>query len=107
MDNGTILWCMYYLKGNDLVTEQKSLYYDSYHCEDVLILHNKLHFLPPILSDDTKVGRCNRCFSWKQLEVVTKSHPICQFCGGGNTRNLQREEEGETEGEVMVMHLGK
>ena len=104
MDNGIILWCMEMIM---IVTEQKSLYYDSYHSEDVLILHNKPHFLPPILSDDTKVGRCNRCFSWKQPEVVTKSHPICHFCGGGNTRNLQREEEGETEGEVMVMHLGK
>ena len=59
----------------------------SYHCEEVLILYNKPHPLPVIVPNDTKVGRCNGCFSWQQLKVVLKFHPVCQVCGG-NTRNL-------------------
>ena len=83
-------------EGNDLNRSTKhkkfnlynNFHYDSYHCEDVFILHNKPHPPPPILSNDTKVGRCNGCLSWHQLEVVTKFHPVFQFCGGGDTRDL-------------------
>ena len=66
-----------------------------YHCEEILILHNKPNPLPPILPDDTKVGRCNLCFSWQQLEVVAKPHPVSQLCRGGDTRYLG---EGRREG---------
>ena len=69
------------------------LFITSYHCEEVLLLHNKPHPPPPILSDDTKVGRCNGCFSRQQLKVVTKPRPVCQFCGGGDTRDLHRGEK--------------
>ena len=67
----------------------------SYHCEKVLILHNKPHPPPPILLDDTKVGRCKGYFGWQELKVVLKPHPVCQLCGGGHTRNLcTRKERG-------------
>ena len=70
-------------------------HYDSYHCEEVLILHNQPHPPPPILLNDTKVGRCNGCFSWQQLEVVTEPYSVCQLCGGGHTRDLCAKMERE------------
>ena len=60
----------------------------SYHCEEVLVLHNKPHPPPPIVPNDTKVGRCNKSFRWQHLEVVTEPYSVCQFCGGGHTRDL-------------------
>ena len=73
----------------------------SYHCEEVLILHNKPHPPPQILSDDTKVGRCKGYFGWQQLKVVTKPHPVCQLCGGGHTRDLYERRERERERQVV------
>ena len=70
-----------------------NVHYDSYHCEEVFILHNKLHPPPPILPDDTKVGRCKFCISRQHLEVVTKPHSVYQLCGGGDTRDLHTREE--------------
>ena len=60
----------------------------SYHCEEVLILHNKPHLPPPILLNDTKVGRYNVCIRRQHLEVITKPHSVCQLCGGRGTRDL-------------------
>ena len=74
----------------------------SYHCEEILILHDKPNPLPLILSDDTKVGRCNLCFSWQQLEVVAKPHPVSELCRGGDTRYLGgRKERGGEWGVVL------
>ena len=64
------------------------LFITSYHCEEVLILHNKPHPPPLIVTNDTIVSRCNGCCSWQKLEVVTKPLPVCKRCGGGDTRNL-------------------
>ena len=74
----------------------------SYHCEEILILHNKPNPFPPILLDDTKVGRCNLCFSWQQLEVVVKPHPVSQLRRGGDTRYLggRRRKGGGRDGAV-------
>ena len=60
----------------------------SYHCEEVLILHNNLHPPPPILSDDTKICWCKISVRCQHLEVITKPQPVSQLCGGGGTRNL-------------------
>ena len=51
----------------------------SYHCEEVLILHNQPHPPPPILLNDTKVSRCKIYISRQHLEVVTKPNSVCQL----------------------------
>ena len=65
----------------------------SYHCEEVLILHNKPNPSPLILSDDTEVSRCKFCISRQHLEVVTKPHSVYQLFGGSDTRDLHSIEE--------------